>query len=150
LGALPAQRIALGQRRSAIPGSEDRRWRSGQFENLGLDRRHWKSAAAVRKIFRQEFERAGLPYFNPHSFRKTPALLGLKTCPNFEALKAWSQNLGHTQMLTTLNSYGIVQPERQAEIFERLRADLNQPDEGLDADTVQKVMAMLSKKHATG
>ncbi len=119
---------------------------SGHFENCGLDRKHWKSAAAIRTIFRQEFERAGLPYFNPHSFRKTLALYGLKHCPDFEALKAWSQNLSHTQMLTTLNSYGNVPCERQAEILDRLRIDLANPDSGLDAETMRKVMALLTKK----
>lgn len=129
----PATKIAVGD--------------SGHFENRGLDRKHWKSAQAVRQIFRQEFARAGLPYFNPHSVRKTLALLGLNRCGgDLEAFKAWSQNLSHTKMLTTLNSYSNVSLERQAEIFERLRADHSKPEKGLDADTVQKVVAHLLKK----
>ena len=39
--------------------------KSGYFENSGLDRKHWKDAGAIRKIFRQAFDRAGLPYFGP-------------------------------------------------------------------------------------
>jgi hypothetical protein len=35
-----------------------------------------------------------LPYFNPHSFRKTLALLGGRICKTPEEYKAWSQNLG--------------------------------------------------------
>ena len=35
------------------------------FENSGLNRKHWKSAAAIRDIFRQEFNRVDLPYYNP-------------------------------------------------------------------------------------
>ena len=41
------------------------------------------------------FEQAGLPYFNPHSFRKTLVQLGETTCQSPEEFKAWSQNLGH-------------------------------------------------------
>jgi integrase len=52
----------------------------------------------------------GLPYFNPHSFRKTLAQLGQKTCRDIETMKAWSQNLGHEDLMTTFTSYGTLQP----------------------------------------
>jgi site-specific recombinase XerC len=123
---------------------------SGHFENCGLDRKHWKSAAAIREIFRNAFAAAGLPYFNPHSFRKTLALYGYKVCSgDFEALKAWSQNLGHTQMLTTLSSYGNVPLERQAEIL-RCRRDegfSSKPGGNVEPDpgTIQNVLAHLAR-----
>ena len=41
---------------------------SRQFEAAGLDRKHWSTATPIRKIFRNAFTAAGLPYFNPHSF----------------------------------------------------------------------------------
>jgi hypothetical protein len=44
--------------------------------------------------FKEAFATAGLPYFNPHSFRKTLALLGGQICKSPEQYKAWSQNLG--------------------------------------------------------
>jgi len=90
---------------------------SRHFENSGLDRQHWKSAAAVRAIFKKAFERAGLPYFNPHAIRSTLAMLGETTCETPEQFKAWSQNLGHEQVLTTLTSYGQVAQHRQDEIL---------------------------------
>ena len=37
------------------------------FEAAGFERAHWSSAEPIRKVFREAFERAGLPYFNPHS-----------------------------------------------------------------------------------
>jgi hypothetical protein len=91
-----------------------------------------------------------LRYFNPHSFRKTLALYGLKHCPDHEALKAWSQNLGHADMLTTLNSYGNIPGERQAEILGRLRLDLARPG-GADPDpqTVRKVIEHLTRRAST-
>ena len=49
---------------------------SRHVEASGLDRKHWSNAGPVRKIFKEAFATAGLSYFNPHSFRKTLALLG--------------------------------------------------------------------------
>jgi integrase len=90
------------------------------FEVSGLDRRHWRSAGPIRVIFKNAFAAAGLPYFNPHSFRKTLALLGGQICKSPEEYKAWSQNLGHENVLTTFSSYGDVGGHRQAEIIRSL------------------------------
>lgn len=102
----PATRISLGPSR--------------QFEVAGLDRKNWSSAGPMRVIFREAFEAAGLPYFNPHSFRKTLALLGERVCHTPEEFKAWSQNLGHEKVLTTFSSYGEVAHLRQAAIIRGL------------------------------
>ena len=55
-------------------------------------------------MFRQAFIRAGLAYFNPHSFRDTLVQLGEKLYRTPEEFEAWSKNLGHEQMLTTFRS----------------------------------------------
>jgi integrase len=94
---------------------------SRRFEASGLARQHWSSASPIRSIFRDAFAAAGLPYFNPHSFRKTLALLGGQICRSPEEYKAWSQNLGHENVLTTFSSYGDVARHRQAEIIRALR-----------------------------
>jgi integrase len=72
--------------------------------------------------FADAFAAAGLPYFNPHSFRKTLALLGEQKCSTPEEFKAWSQNLGHEKVLTTLTSYGQVDRNRQRDIIRKLWA----------------------------
>jgi integrase len=89
----------------------------GHFKSDGIDRRHWSNAGPIRKIFQKAFARAGLPYFNPHSFRKTLAQLGQKSCGTIEAMKAWSQNLGHEELMTTFASYGTLSRGQQAEIM---------------------------------
>jgi integrase len=104
----PATRIGLGATR--------------QFEALGLERAHWSSAARIRTIFRDAFTRAGLPYFNPHSFRNTLVRLGQAVCKTPEEFKAWSQNLGHEKVLTTFLSYGQVESPRQGQIIQALGA----------------------------
>lgn len=62
----------------------------------------------------------GLPNFPPHRLRNTLTLLGERLCRNPEEFNAWSQNLGHEQLMTTLLSYGEVSARRQAEIIREL------------------------------
>jgi integrase len=88
-----------------------------QFEVVGLKRECWSNASPIRKIFREAFERVGLPYFNPHSFRHMLVRHGQQICKTPEDFKAWSQNLGHEQVLTTFLSYGDVDCRRQKEII---------------------------------
>src|SRR5208283_4939475 len=88
-----------------------------QFEAAGLEGTHWSSAQPIRKVFCEAFERAALPYFHPHSIRKTLARLGEEVCNSPEEFKAWSQNLGHEQVLTTFLSYCSVATDRQGELI---------------------------------
>jgi integrase len=99
-----------------------------RFAAAGLDRKQWSSASPIRQIFKEAFAAAGLPDFNPHSFRKTLALLGGRICKTPEEYKAWSQNLGHDHVMTTFSSYGDVGSYRQAEIIRAFseRADESQ------------------------
>jgi integrase len=107
-----------------------------QFEARGLARTHWSNAGPIRAIFREAFERAGIPYANPHSFRATLAGLGEKLCKSPEEFKAWSQNMGHEGVLTTFTSYGEVSRERQAHIIR----SLSNPEEGRDDAAVEKIL----------
>ncbi len=84
----------------------------GGFAALGLTCDHWSNAGAIRKIFKGAFEGAGLPYFNPHSFRNTLVGIGQQMCRTPEEFKAWSQNLGHDHVMTTFTSYGAVSSHR--------------------------------------
>ncbi len=122
----PAARVALGTAR--------------QFEVAGLAQRHWSNASPIRKIFREAFVSAGLPYFNPHSFRNTLVQLGQDVCRTPEQFKAWSQNLGHEKVLTTFLSYGEVACQRQGEIIRGLAApqQATKPDVNEIADAVFK------------
>jgi len=122
----PATRIALGATR--------------QFEVSGLGRDHWSNASPIRKIFREAFVSAGLPYFNPHSFRNTLVQLGQDVCRSPEEFKAWSQNLGHGSVLTSLLSYGEVACQRQGEIIRALAT----PQQAVQSDA-SEIAELLSK-----
>ena len=91
-----------------------------QFQAAGLKRQNWNSTTPIRKIFRDAFEAAGVPYFNPHSLRDTLVQLGETRCRTPEEFKAWSQNLGHEKVMTTFYSYGQVGSRRQGEIIRSL------------------------------
>lgn len=87
------------------------------FTAIGLKPECWASATPIRKIFADAFERVGLPYFNPHLFRDTLTDLGIKICKTPEQLKAWSLNVGHNKVLTTLTNYGDITPHRQGQVI---------------------------------
>lgn len=58
--------------------------------------------------------------FTPHSFRKTLAVFGDQVCETMEQRKAWSMNLGHEHLATTVNSYIPVSRERQGDLMKGL------------------------------
>lgn len=98
---------------------------SFSFKALGLKKVKWKSAAKIRDVFKEAFEGCGLPYYNPHSFRHCLSEFGKKIC-TLEEYKAWSQNLGHDRMSTTLDDYGKIGVDRQFELMGRLSKDKEQ------------------------
>jgi integrase len=104
-----------------------------QFAASGLERKHWSTAEPIRRVFREAFECADLPYFNPHSLRKTLARLGEEVCKSPEEFKAWSQNLGHEKVLTTFLNYGSVACDRQGEIIRGLASSHKTSQSDADA-----------------
>ena len=143
--------LLFGQDDPVFPATKVAVGESGHFEAAGLSRKHWKDAGAIRRIFREAFEAAGLPYFNPHSFRTTLGLLGEERSGNAKEFKAWSQNLGHNNVLTTLTSYGALSFSQQVEIVAGLTADAVTPDRirGIDeAALARAVMSVIQQGKA--
>ncbi|MEL7469612.1 MAG: site-specific integrase [Pseudomonadota bacterium] len=89
----------------------------------GLAREPWSSGVRICTIWRSAFESAGLPAYPAHSVRHMLAELGSRVCRSPEQLKAFSQNLGHEDVMTTLRSYGTVPAGRQGEIIRSLDVD---------------------------
>lgn len=113
------------------------------FVPVGFRRDCWHGAGPIRAIFRNAFEAARLPYFTPHSFRNTLVQHGERVCATVEEFKAWSQNLGHDRVMTTLTSYGVVAPHRQAELIQRIG-----PDRGSAALDNRALLAALAERLA--
>jgi integrase/recombinase XerD len=110
------------------------------FRATGLDRRHWATADPIRKIFRRAFTAAGHPYYPPHRLRDTLATLGEKLCRTPEQFKAFSQNIGHSGVLTTFMNYGEVSQARQAELIRGLG---ERPAPSMEA--VEEMAALVAK-----
>ena len=115
-----------------------------KFHSVGLERRHWSSAGPIRVVFCRAFAAAGLPYFSPHRLRDTLVALAQQRCRTPEEFKAWSQNLGHSQVLTTFTSYGSVSATRQAAIIRNL-AEGDVPSN----DALDELAAWLAKYRGT-
>jgi integrase/recombinase XerD len=118
------------------------------FAVQGLSREHWADAAPVRAIFKAAFGRVELPYFKPHTVRDTLTQLAYKLGLSPEQLKAWSQNMGHSSVLTTLQGHGHVSIERQGEILAQLprfgEAPAAKPEAAVE--TLAKLAAIM-KQH---
>lgn len=81
----------------------------------------WKTAGPVRWLIRQATQAAGTPYFRPHAIRSTLTHVSYKYARSLEEQKAWSQNLGHEDLGTTLSHYGTIAEARQHEIVRNMR-----------------------------
>lgn len=119
-----------------------------RFVRMGLSRKHWKSGSAIQQIFKKAFEAAGLEYFHPHSFRRTLVQLGQRICTTPEEYKAWSQNLGHEQVLTTFMSYGTVARGRQQEIMSQMSTRATEPSDAAD-DVIELLERLKAVVHST-
>lgn len=88
----------------------------GQIRPNGI-----KSDTTIRNIFKKAFESARLEYINPHSFRNTIARHAQKESPQY--LNAIRQNLGHSSIDTTLNSYGQLSVYDQRKTISKTKLD---------------------------
>jgi integrase/recombinase XerD len=113
------------------------------FTAQGIEPKCWTSASRIRQIFEQAFESAGVPYFSPHTFRHTLGHLAQTCCGNAQELKAWSQNLGHENISTTLTSYGKIDPHSQGEILAGLGLKASNGDE---LDELEKMLRDIRKR----
>jgi integrase len=109
------------------------------FRAAGIEAVHWRDASPVRAIFQHAFAKAGLPYFSPHSLRHTLGHLMQSACRTPRQMKAWSQNLGHENITTTLTSYGTIDPHQQGEVI----AAISLEPEAQGADLLSKIRALV-------
>jgi integrase/recombinase XerD len=99
-----------------FPAALNRMDEGGNFIKDGLSKNHLTSTNNIDEIVKSAFKNADLKYHCPHSFRNTLVMLASKFCTTPEQFKAYSQNLGHENVLTTFTSYGYVDQFRQGEI----------------------------------
>jgi len=118
---------------------------NGGFRAVGILRSGWNTTQPINGIFRRAFEGVGLPYFNPHSFRDMLVRHAMTLDLSPEAMKAWSQNLGHADVLTTFTSYGSVPTHRQGELV-RAVGRSHEANDVLDDPNVRALIAAIQRK----
>ncbi len=121
-----------------------------KFTPVGLDRAHWANAHPVRTLFKAAFERAGLPYYNPHAFRDTLVHLAYDLGLDAEKMKAWSQNIGHEHILTTFSSYGSIPAHRQAAIIKGLSAPASADEKTAQPEILKQIRELLDQADKGG
>jgi integrase/recombinase XerD len=112
------------------------------FVSMGVEPHFWANTSPVRDILRKRANRAGLRYYHPHTFRHLAVSLAFKQCKNAAELKAVSQNLGHSDVTTTMMIYGRLHDHEVAEIVGKL-GRTNQTGEGLSKDTQDELRRFL-------
>lgn len=134
-----------------FPATEMGLNQQGSFAPQALAKKGWRTTGSIREIFRGAFERAGLPYFNPHSIRDMIVRHIMALDLPLETLKAWSQNLGHQGLLTTLTSYGSVPTDRQGELIRQGLPNAEaRPKEKLDPELIAAVVRHLQQSRSSG
>lgn len=114
------------------------------FGARGVGCEHWANAGPVRKCFQLAFANVGLAFSKPHSVRDTLTRLAYDLGLDAEAMKAWSQNLGHDQPLTTFNSYGKLTREQQGAVILRLKR--RAPGQSTDDISTEELLDMLTSR----
>jgi integrase len=132
-------RLLFGPNDSLFPRTKIGQNGDRSFCVAGVEPVRWADASPVRTIFKEAFTRAGLPYFPPHSFRHTLGHLMQTMCRTPEQIRAWSQNLGHENIATTLTSYGKIDPHRQGAVIGSIVMN-GTPG---DAELLAKIRAMV-------
>jgi len=94
---------------------------NGKFSFNTVSRSHYTNANKLTQIIRLAFANVQLPQYTAHSFRNTLALLMSDLNLSMEQQKAWSQNLGHDNLQTTVSHYMKVSEQRQLELMGGLR-----------------------------
>ena len=101
---------------------------TGGFRSGGIVKEPWSTAGRVAQICKAAITTVGLPPYTPHLFRKTLVDLADRHCTTPEQFKAWSQNLGHEDVMVTFRSYGAVAPGRQRDVLLGMTRDETDDD----------------------
>ncbi len=112
--------LLFGDGDALFPKAE-RRLVDGCFRFDRLSRDNYANASAIRGIIRGAFTAVQLRPYTPHLFRKTLAMHGDKVCNSLEEMKAWSMNLGHENLVTTVSAYMPVSTQRQGELIKGMK-----------------------------
>lgn len=87
------------------------------LQPVGLANHPWRTPGPLREILKRAFTGACLRYYNPHSFRHLLSSLAKEHCTTLQEFQAWAQNLGHEDLVTTMQAYGRVTRDQQRDFI---------------------------------
>jgi len=116
------QDLLYGHDDALFPKPQMGRSGEGGFAIIGLSRDNWSNSTKIRAIIKTAFTTAGLPTFAPHSFRKTLVRWADQHFQTREGFKAFSQNIGHDSVVTTISAYYPVSIDRQKELIQNFHS----------------------------
>ena len=96
------------------------RLENGKFIFDRLSRDTYANTSKINSVVRSAFASVQMPDYAPHSLRKTNVQLMVELRLTTEQEKAWSQNLGHESMITTVSAYMPVSPEHQQNLIREM------------------------------
>jgi len=92
------------------------------FTNLGLSREPYASTSKLYSGIKNTFMQVQMPAYTPHNFRRTHGAIMHEFCEGDPSkMRAWSMSYGHDDLITTINSYVPVGPERQRDIMQEMQ-----------------------------
>ena len=115
------------------------------FKADGLSREFWANANPMRDIFKTAFQSAGLSYHSPHTFRHMLMQIAYQRKLTPAQLKAWSQNLGHESLLTSLTSYGTLPLSEQGKLISESTQICDDEQDIKDATELVRAMRLRTK-----
>lgn len=115
-----------------------------RFTPIGLTKARWATAQPVRDIFKRAFMAQGFTYRSPHRIRNTMMAFAYDLGLNGKELKAWSQNLGHEKLETSVNCYGNLGHDEQRRTMLAIDPDaINAASENSVDDRLSRIEAIL-------
>jgi integrase len=125
---------------------------SDKNDNSGKDsigKKLWSGSGSARRIFQKRCLNAGVPYFNPHSFRHSVVDIFTERNLTAKQQKALSVNLGHESITTTFDSYGnssMTQKEAIG-IINKMRSAPDDSRKNLVTDAEMKIVQAAREMH---
>lgn len=87
------------------------------FEAGGLSQEFYSTTNKIRQVVKSAFKNADFAPYGPHSLRSTLTKWADKHYLTREGFKAFSQNIGHDSVVTTIASYYPIDEDRQGELI---------------------------------
>lgn len=110
------------------------------YEVKGVKREFWADAGPIRKILHDRCLETGTPYFHPHTFRHFCVANVERHLRSPEEMKALSQSIGHKNITTTFQSYGMLPVTRVNELMSQI--DFSEKP----SDSMEKLAEMVAEK----